>query len=940
MVPGWCYAPRALARLLVAMFLSGAASLMYQVAWTRRLITATSATATAQALVLAVFMAGLGLGAALAGRRAAGVRRPLHGYAGVELAAAALALASIPVIDGSSPIRTALQAAGAPASAALSAQLAALAVFLLLPTTLLGASLPLLLEHLERASSGGSSRSGRVRLTSWIYGVNTFGACAGAVISGFYTVEHLGLSRTLAAGAGLALLAAITAVAGAGVAPGPPSPDPAASTPARDPAAAGPATAAGGDRIDRTVLFAALLGGFIGLAAEVVWTRLLSLFLMNTVYAFTEVLAGVLAGIGAGAALAGLLVRTAGGLDRGAARRRLLDLAAYLSAMGAVVFALLPHVMVAIIGDRELGHRIARGTSPMFAALPALLLVVPAALGAATLPLLVGASQRSHGSRALGELYALNTAGSVLGSALAGFLLLPGVGLRGTSALVALSAALLSALLFFAADSRAKATRVGGLALATSVLLSFSLDLPLDLYREVVGGARVLEFREGRSDDVLVTEDAIGLRRLWINSNWVATTARRQHSGLGPPHRVLGHIPALSTPSPRVAAGIALGTGQTFAAVLHHGVDELHCVEINPGVIELSRRQFGDYNERLLENPKVIVHNDDGRAFLRSTELTFDLIVLEPLQAWSAGTSSLYSREFYEDAARVLRPGGVIGQWIPFYGQSPDDTRSMVKSALEVFPEASLWLDRKEGILILSREPFRLSPETFAERIAARGLGEDLRSNAFGDAADVLALFLAGPRGLAAWVEGAPVLEDDRPFLEFSAARALGTGWYAPILASVAKHREPPRVYASSTATTSLALLDRAGHLRDTLVEARLAQQTEGPEAAALLYEAALDELSGSQLLATYWRDFILEWGGDATTAARGASAVEQAFLRGISRDPDLGEAMVNLAQLYRRLGRTEEARVYLERARAIPRVRATAERILSAAGPAPAASE
>src|SRR5262249_24416153 len=145
--------------------------------------------------------------------------------------------------------------------------------------------------------------------------------------------------------------------------------------------------------------------------------------------------------------------------------------------------------------------------------------------------------------------------------------------------------------------------------------------------------------------------------------------------------------------NPRVATGIALGTGQTFAAALDHGFETLHRVEINRGVIDISSRWFKEANRGLLHNPHVRVHRDDGRAFLRQTEEKSDLIVLEPLQAWTAGTTNLYARDFYEEVKQALVDHGVVAQWIPFYGQGPEETKSMVQTALDVFPNGFLFMD-------------------------------------------------------------------------------------------------------------------------------------------------------------------------------------------------------------------------------------------------------
>jgi spermidine synthase len=187
----------------------------------------------------------------------------------------------------------------------------------------------------------------------------------------------------------------------------------------------------------------------------------------------------------------------------------------------------------------------------------------------------------------------------------------------------------------------------------------------------------------------------------------------------------------------------------------------------------MADRWFGDANDHLLEKPGVVVHTDDGRVFMRSTDRRFDLIVLEPLMAWSAGTANLYSREFYEEARRILNPGGVVAQWIPLYGQTELDTKAMVRAGADVFPSASLWLDGSDGILVLSNAPFVLDPEALDARMRDRGVRAILAKNGVTSAADLLALFVLGPSGIRRWTADAPIMDDDHPFLEFSAGRTF-----------------------------------------------------------------------------------------------------------------------------------------------------------------------
>jgi spermidine synthase len=767
--------------LLAAAFFSGAAGLMYQVAWTRRLMTTTSATAAAQALVVGVFLAGLAIGAGLAGRASRRLRSPIRWYAAAEIGASMCAAISIPAIDRSQSLST---------SVALTLFFSSL--FLLFVATLLGASLPLMIAEAERVERNA-------RTAALIYGLNTFGAAIGAIASGFFTIERFGLTGTTWIGTMTALVAvAIALVIGR------------ASNPDWQPS---------GDISRRSEtrwrpILVSALAGFVGVGAEIVFTRLLALLFKNTVYVFASVLVGVLIGIALGAVIVSALKSLARASMWSAVVAGLAGAAAWM----AVAPPLLPWIEISDVFNTSIAQSVASGSIAAMSTV--VLFIAPLiALSALALPALAAAVADASDARAFGDLYAANTFGSVLGSFIAGFVLLPLLGVASAVLILSLAALLGCFVMIFGPgvpiEGRSRGWARGIVAAAALVVAvaHAASDIPRSIYEaRLPDSVKVLEFAEGTVSDVMVTEESSGRRRLWINSSWVA--------GTGGGHRVLGLLPGLFVEKPRRALGIALGTGQTFAAVLRHGFESLDCVEINPNVIALSSRWFSEANDGLFRRPGVRVHTDDGRAFLRTTEDRFELIVLEPLQAWTAGTSSLYTREFYESAKRVLSPGGIVAQWIPFYGQSEADTRAMVRAGIDVFPNASLWLDENDGILILSDAPLSLDPQALYARARARGIDRLLLENNIDSAADLVALFLLGSEGARRWAGDARILDDDHPFLEFDAARRLFSPNAKEIFASARQNAEGPEAYLVQSSTTALAIGRTAHAIQTALLDA------------------------------------------------------------------------------------------------------------------------
>jgi hypothetical protein len=300
----------------------------------------------------------------------------------------------------------------------------------------------------------------------------------------------------------------------------------------------------------------------------------------------------------------------------------------------------------------------------------------------------------------------------------------------------------------------------------------------------------------------------------------------------------------------------------------------------------------------------------------------YDLIVLEPLQAWSAGTTQLYTREFYEDARRRLTPKGILAQWIPFYGQNVALTRSMVASAIGVFPQASLWLDYRDGILILQNDP---SPPAWPQ--FERHLGRYLASAGGAQTpADLLALFVTGPRGLADWARGAAILTDDRPFLEFAAARTGGVDYFRPLVQSIQAFAENPATLFIDAPEAQFFADAQA--IRD-IVQANDAADPRNYGDTLQRYESGIAKLPGSGLLRSRYRIAVIAAADQSALQPNGAAEVENIYLRALSVDDDFPEAAYNLALIYAQHGRTAEAASMAQRAARSSRVRERAQQLL-----------
>jgi spermidine synthase len=730
-------------RILFVFFLvSGFASLVYEVVWLRLGMAQFGVTTGVVSIILSVFMGGLALGSWLAGRLAARLEpRPtsllLRLYAGAELI---VAVSRDVVPAGLVRGRTSLEHLGSGAWGSPGYNLASglwIAVTLLPFCVCMGATFPLAMGAIRKAG-GDWSRS-----FSLLYAANVAGATVGTLVSAFIMIEALGFRGTLA------LTATLNAVLAAGALALSLLPTRTAGTPV-DASLSRGATPPADGLVGTRALWALFSTGFVSMAMEVVWVRQLTPYLGNVVYAFALILALYLVANTSSS----FFYRWRAG--RGGA------------SVGPAFWGVMAAASLLPLAAADPRWGLGGGTShgPARAALG----IVPfcALLGYAT-PLLVDRWSGGDPARA-GSAYAINVLGCILGPLAAGFGILPYLGEGG--ALLAL------ALPLFALGAAALGPSSGGirerprplLAMAAMGVVALGLFAFARSYESRFEGAVVLR-------DAAATVVAAGQRseekRLLVNG--IGMTY------LTPITKMMIHLPlALQGAPPRSALIICFGMGTTFRSSLSWNI-ETTVVELIPSV----PRMFWFFHPdgpRLLQSPKATVVIDDGRRFLERSRDVYDAIVIDPPPPLSAaGSSLLYSREFYETASKRLRPNGILQQWIP--GGDPYAIASLARAFQESFPFARAFVSVSEGWgahLLGSHQPIPgASASTLADRLppaAARDIVEwGPASSPEGQFKDVLDHELPLD-WLRASAPMAPALHDDRPINEYFVLRSLQAG--------------------------------------------------------------------------------------------------------------------------------------------------------------------
>jgi spermidine synthase len=736
--------------VLVCFFLSGVCGLVYEVVWMRRLALTFGITVFATSTVLAAFMAGLALGSWLVARRIDQSPNPVRVYAWLEIGVGAYALA-VPAIFG------ALEPLYVTAANLLEGRfllfnlVRALLAFaaLLLPTTLMGATVPAIGRYLVERGAGVGWNVGL------LYALNTFGAVVGCVAAGFWLVPTLGLSRTILSAAatniaiGVGLLAARVGDRSAVTVP-PPTPE------------AAPVSS-------RLVWVAALVfagSGFSALAYEVVWTRVLVVYVHNTTYAFSVMLAVFLAGLALGDAL---LVPI---YDR--LRRPLVWLGVVQVAIGlSVVIAAAAYVplrterLVLTSWEGALGLMVWRS---------GLVLLPGALLFGMTFPLTarVVCREGQRVGRALGLTYAANTVGAIGGSLAGGFLLVPFFGLRGTLVLLSALNIGLGALCWLAATRGA--ARIALVATALVLLVVPWRGVPTQMFFQALEpkSQRLIYYREGVTDTTGVWESRTDGHREITYGDLRGTAGTHTET----PNRIQGHLAHLLHPNPRRSLQICFGVGNTLAAAaLHPEVEQLDCVELSPHVRETA--SFFWTNANVLADPRVRLIIDDGRNFLLRNRQLYDVITLEPPDIFTAGVVNLYTEEFYRLAARSLAEDGLICQWLPDGEMSELDIRMLVQAFVRVFPETSVWQEGANGPLLLigTKVPLRIDPVQLAERMGHTALRSDLARIGMPQPSSFFPWFIAGPAGTRRWLGDVPAVTDDRTVVDFVTPKRLQSGF-------------------------------------------------------------------------------------------------------------------------------------------------------------------
>ena len=768
-----------LAAVAACFLLSGFAALLYQLSWLRQFSVVFGTSELAVATVLAAYMAGLAVGAAIAGHFVTRINRPVLAYGLLEAGIALSALAVPFLMTGASALYASLLGGQPvpPNATGLGQTLFYLVVsfvVLAVPTGFMGATLPLLARYVVHTNRQVGSR------IALLYGINTVGAVMGTVVAAFVLLPALGLRMTVWVGV---LVNAVVFLIAAGIARISADSSDIRADDSRAQASIPGFFArcllplfAGTESFSQRLrgVFVAQAGwtlpvilasGAIAFFYEVLWTRMLTHVLGGSIYAFATMLAAFLTGIAFGSALAGFLTRNRQWTGSLFAAAQIA-----IAVTSIVVYQWMESMLPA-----------ARGTFEY--AVFALLVLLPSTIFiGTTFPLAVRlvAEDETQVGTATARVYAWNTLGAIFGSILAGYFLIPWLGFSGAIKLAACGSLVLAAFtLACIVQFRWQSVAVP-VALAVYVIVFYSPQRPDALIAstgfEIANDApgEELYFAVGRSATVLLTRSG-GEFDLRTNGLPEASIVPAGAPPLGQVQHWLTGLPLAARPDARRMLVIGLGGGVALEGVAST-VEAIDVVELEPEVLKANQALAGLRATDPLEDQRIRVVLNDARNALRLTSAEYDVIVSQPSHPWTAGASHLFTREFVSLAKSRLTADGVFLQWMSAGFVDEHLLRSLAASLSEVFSNVRLYQTSGSQLMFLaSDEPLEIEREVLR---TGRPLSDNVLHYSYmglGSVEDFASALLLDETGLRSFVGGATPSTDDRNLMA-TESRSLSDG--------------------------------------------------------------------------------------------------------------------------------------------------------------------
>ena len=783
-------------------FLSGLSSLVFEVLWERMLMQVFGSTSFAISTLLTAFMAGMALGSWIGGKFADKLEKPLLTYGLMEGGIGAYALVVPLLLDLLPTVYGAMFDTFLDDFYVFSLlRFAAVFVILLIPTTMMGATLPIVSQWVSKHQR---MFQGSIGL---LYGVNTFGACIGTALAGFALLPALGLSTTNTTFAivnfalcGIVFLAHRLGLDDieAGDFEHSTSGDEPTMEEVEDIEAAYGSVSETSEPIPRWAVWATLLSfatfGAISMSYQVLWTRAFVIILGSSTYSFTIILTAFLIGLAGGSAALSPLVKR---IKRPLFWLGLVQMG--VAASATIAFFVLDELPVWLF--HRLREQIADPNEiyVYYFFLVGVVVLIPTFLQGMTFPLVIRSAvqDREKSGELVGTAYAFNTGGSIIGSFGAGFVLMPWLGLNAAmTTVVAVNLIVAVAIATIELRLVHNLRKVGYVGAATVMAVGVFMAAPnIDRVGLTRGMFRAYFARELFDPEKLAKDDP---ELVFYEDGLNATITVEKRGELftlkanGKPEAsdgadmatqvIVGLMPFIvRAERPNVQVGeeesvmIGYGSGVTAGAALQWPLGSLEVIEIEEAMIEASHF-FDHVNHQPLEDERMRVIESDGRNYLEYTDKKYDVIVSEPSNPWIAGVSALFTVEHFQRAKLHLKPGGVFGQWVQLYEMRPDNVKVIIATFLEAFDHVHAFSSKPKStdiILVGSDEPIPTPRAGYTRAWEIDTVREELLRVGIEHPDEFYGLMFMSEQELRDFAGDAPLNTDDNGLLEFEAPKDL-----------------------------------------------------------------------------------------------------------------------------------------------------------------------
>jgi len=785
-------APLILSGVVACFVLSGFAALLYQTAWLRQFSLVFGTSELAVATVLAAYMGGLALGAAIAGRYAGRVERPILVYGLLEAGIALSALAVPLLLLGARVLyASALGEQPSPPDAAAIGQpifyLLVAFVVLAIPTGFMGATLPLLTRYAVRTDREVGPR------VALLYAMNTVGAVFGTLVAAFLLLPAVGLNGTVWVGVGVNGVVFLIAVLLARRAPGMAGSEGGLAGTAPEgffAACVRPLLTSGSSHRERLrvvfrsqpgwILPSMLISGATSFVYEVLWTRMLAHVLGGSIYAFATMLAAFLTGIALGGGLAGKIAEDR---ERATIAFAIAQVAIAVLSMGVYTW------MGPLIPETLTTYRLAAYATVVM--LPATVFI------GATLPLAVRilARDETQATVSTARIYSWNTVGAIIGAILAGFYLIPWLGFEGT---IKLSIAINLGLALWAAAviGKPKPVYVGATAVGfIAAIVAYNPARPQAVVSSTgfvlnyLTSPREIYYGVGRSSTVMLVAEG---GYYYIRSNGLPEASILAKGGLPvqDPEKWLTALAVAARPTTEDMLVIGFGGGVSLEGV-PPSVDRIDVVELEPEVIAANRKLEGTRNIDPLQDPRFNIVINDARNALRLTNKTYDAIISQPSHPWTLGASHLFTREFLADAKSHLNEDGVFVQWINSEFVEERLLRTLAATLRAEFANVRLYHPSAQVLMFLASEA-PLDIETQLARTGQPFTSDVMHYSRLGmnGVEDLLVALAMDEAGVESFARRAPLSTDNNNLMATD-SRSRADGLALPELMELFEPHDP-----------------------------------------------------------------------------------------------------------------------------------------------------